>query len=61
MGVMLEQDKAKTRQKVKSKKSRCIYCRKCYNSGLCLMRWPGFPVTGPKVISKNKVITNAKI
>ena len=33
-------------KRVKSNNARCIYCRKCYNTGLCMMRWPGFPVPG---------------
>jgi hypothetical protein len=36
--------------RVKANNARCIYCRKCYNSGLCLMHWPEFPAAGIKDI-----------
>ena len=29
----------------KSNNKQCVYCRKCYNSGLCMIPWPGFPVS----------------
>jgi hypothetical protein len=43
-------EKAKSGKKPKDKNARCIYCRKCYNSGLCMMPWPGLPVTESKAV-----------
>jgi hypothetical protein len=43
----------KTAKKVKDPKARCVYCRKCYNSGLCMVPWPGLPeVESKKVFNK---------
>jgi hypothetical protein len=38
----------KAESKAKNPKSRCVYCRKCYNSGLCMMPWPGMPASKSK-------------
>lgn len=61
MGVVLAQDKANADKSGGNNKARCNFCRKCYNSGLCMMPWPGFPVPGLKRISNDKVLNNAKI
>ena len=45
---MESEENTKSASKVKDAKSRCIYCRKCYNSGLCMMPWPGLPATKSK-------------
>ena len=42
MNLRLEQDKVKTDNKVKNNNARCIYCRKCLNSGVCMMTWSDF-------------------
>ena len=42
MNLRLEQDRVKADKRTKSNNARCIYCRKCLNSGLCLMPWPEF-------------------
>ena len=36
--------KTKREQKI-SNNLQCTYCRKCYNSGLCMMPWPGIPTS----------------
>ena len=46
-------NKVMTTKKVKSNNTRCKFCRKCYNTGLCLMPWPGFDFPGKDVRSKN--------
>jgi hypothetical protein len=40
-----KKDLPESASSVKDNKARCIFCRKCYNSGLCMMPWPGFPVS----------------
>jgi hypothetical protein len=45
---MTSQDKTKIGGRSRDAKSRCVYCRKCYNSGLCMMPWPGLPASESK-------------
>jgi hypothetical protein len=47
MNAKLDRETTKP-DKVKDNNARCIYCRKCYNSGLCMMPWPGLPVSKSK-------------
>ena len=53
MNMKLGQDKARTTSKAKSKNARCISCRKCYNTGICLMQWPGFGPTEHEGVAKD--------
>jgi len=55
MNSGLAQDKAIVSKKAKSNNDRCKSCRKCYNSGICLMPWPGF---GPP--EKDGIIKDSK-
>ena len=42
MNTESNRDNTGTNKRLKNKNARCIACRKCYNTGLCLMLWPGF-------------------
>ncbi len=48
MDTELGKDEAGSDRNVRDKNARCIYCRKCYNSGICMMPWPGFPSSNQK-------------
>lgn len=42
MDLRLEQDRVKLDKRTKSNNTKCTYCKKCLNSGLCMMPWPKF-------------------
>ena len=43
------EDTDKARPAPKDRNSQCIDCgRQCYNSGLCMMPWPGLKITEAK-------------
>ncbi|OGO31839.1 MAG: hypothetical protein A2Z29_04420 [Chloroflexi bacterium RBG_16_56_11] len=46
----LDRAKPKPDRRAKTNNAQCTFCRKCYNSGLCMMPWPGLPVVPSKEV-----------
>ena len=45
----VREDKAETTPAKRNQNQQCISCgRQCYNTGLCMMPWPGLHITEEK-------------